>query len=217
MPRPRDGAPAMSQIRFSDNHRDLSTDTGFQFEFYCERCHEGWRSPFDRYAAGTVGSVLGMADGLFGGMLGRARGALDQVRSAGWQSAHDTAFADAVQQAQHHFHRCPRCSNHHCDACWNADEGTCITCVPRLDAELAAISREAKIARAREVAHESATVSPADLEARVVSCPKCSAAVGRAKFCPECGTAVALTRSCGGCQAEIPASSKFCPECGARA
>jgi membrane protease subunit (stomatin/prohibitin family) len=206
----------MSEIRFSDNHRDHSTDTGFQFEFFCERCHESWRSPFDRYAAGTVDNVLGMADGLFGGIFGGARNAMSRVKSAGWQTAHDSAFRKAVGQAQGRFHRCPRCSNNHCDDCWNADEGTCITCVPRLDAEIAAITREAKIHKAREVAFDTATVSDADLQARVVSCPKCSAAVGRAKFCPECGSPVSLTRACGGCSAEIPTSSKFCPECGAR-
>ena len=206
----------MSEIRFSDNHRDHSTDTGFQFEFFCERCHESWRSPFDRYAAGTVGNVLGMAEGIFGGIFGGARSALDRVKSAGWQTAHDSAFRRAVGEAQQHFHRCPRCSNHHCDDCWNADEGTCITCVPRLEAEIAAVTREAKIAKAREVAYESATVSAAELERRVVSCPKCHAAVGKAKFCPECGTAVSLTRACGACSAEIPTSSKFCPECGSR-
>jgi membrane protease subunit (stomatin/prohibitin family) len=206
----------MSEIRFSDNHRDHSTDSGFQFEFFCERCHESWRSPFDRYAAGTVDNVLGMAEGLFGGMFHGARHAIGRVKTAGWQSARDGAFRRAVGQAQSHFHRCPRCSNHHCDECWNADEGVCITCVPRLDAEIAAISRDAKLRKAREVAYESATVAPADLEARVVSCPKCSAAVGRAKFCPECGTPVSLSRACGACSAEIPTSSKFCPECGAR-
>jgi membrane protease subunit (stomatin/prohibitin family) len=207
----------MSQIRFSDNYRDQSTDTGFQFDFHCERCHEAWRSPFDRYAAGTIDNVLGMADGLFGGMFGRARGALDRVKSAGWQSAHDAAFAEAVRKAQDHFHRCPRCSNHHCDDCWNAEEGVCISCVPRLDAELAAVAREAKIARAREVAYESATVTADDLKARVVSCPHCSAPVGRAKFCPECGNSVALSRPCRGCEADVPAASKFCPECGMKA
>ena len=51
----------MSEIQFSDNYNDLSTDTGFQFEFYCEHCHDAWRSPFDRYAAGTAESVLGAA------------------------------------------------------------------------------------------------------------------------------------------------------------
>jgi membrane protease subunit (stomatin/prohibitin family) len=206
----------MSQIRFSDNHRDQSTDTGFQFEFYCERCHEAWRSPFDRYGAGTVESVLGVAEGLFGGLFGSARGAMDRMKSAGWQSARDAAFEKATRQAQERFHRCPRCSNHHCGDCWNGDEGTCISCVPRLDAELAAVSREAKIARARQVAYESATVTKADLEARVVSCRECSAPVGRGKFCPECGTPASLTRACGSCSAEIPSSAKFCPECGSK-
>jgi membrane protease subunit (stomatin/prohibitin family) len=206
----------MSEIRFSDNYQDHSTDSGFQFEFRCERCNEGWRSPFDRYAAGTLDNVLGMAEGLFGGVFGAARGAVDRVKTAGWQSARDAAFKRAIIDAQGHFHRCPRCSNHFCDDCWNADEGTCIGCVPRLDAELAHITREAKLQKARQVAYDAATVSKADLEQRVVSCPKCHAAVGRAKFCPECGTAVSLKRACGACSAEIPGSSKFCPECGAK-
>jgi membrane protease subunit (stomatin/prohibitin family) len=202
------------QIRFSDNYHDLSTDSGFQFEFYCERCHEAWRSPFDRYGAGTVENVLGMAEGLFGGVFGSARGAAARMKSAGWSSAKDTALKDAVRQAQEHFHRCPRCSNHFCDNCWNADEGTCITCVPRLEAEVAAITREAKLHKAREVAYEKATVSDDELTRRVVSCPNCNAAVGKAKFCPECGTSVALTRSCPDCSADVPSASKFCPECG---
>jgi membrane protease subunit (stomatin/prohibitin family) len=206
----------MSEIQFSDNYNDLSTDNGFQFEFYCEHCRDAWRSPFDRYAAGTAESLLGAADGLFGGIFGQARNALSQVRGAGWSKARDTALRTAVEQAKDHFHRCPRCANHYCDNCWNEDEGVCIVCVPRLDAELSAIRREAKIARAREEAYNQATVSREDLTDRVVSCRDCGAPVGRAKFCPECGTSVSLTRACGSCSAEIPTSAKFCPECGAK-
>jgi rRNA maturation endonuclease Nob1 len=91
-----------------------------------------------------------------------------------------------------------------------------VSCVPRLDAELAAIQREAKLHKAREVAYEKATVSAADLEQRVVSCRDCGAAVGRAKFCPDCGTSVSRTRTCTGCESEVPSSAKFCPECGTR-
>jgi membrane protease subunit (stomatin/prohibitin family) len=206
----------MPEIHFTDNFHDHSTDSGFQFEFYCERCHDAWRSPFDRYAAGTVEGVLGAADSIFGGIFGRARDMMGQVRGAGWSKARDEALRAATAKASQHFHRCPRCSNHHCDKCWNEDEGTCITCVPRLDAELASIRGEAKIAKAREAAYTRATVSDADLEARVVSCRACGAAVGRAKFCPECGTSVSLTRSCKSCGADVPSSSKFCPECGAK-
>lgn len=204
----------MAEIRFSDNYQDHSTDSGFQFEFYCERCREAWRSPFDRHAIGTIDNMLGVAEGLFGGVFGTARGAVSRVKGAAWRSAWDTAFKQAVEQAKGHFHRCPRCSNHFCDDCWNPDEGTCIGCVPRLDAELAVISREAKFRKAREVAYEETTVSKDDLKPRVVSCPQCETPVGRAKFCPECGTAISLTRPCPHCAAEISTSAKFCPECG---
>jgi membrane protease subunit (stomatin/prohibitin family) len=207
----------MSQIQFSDNYNDLSTDSGFQFEFHCEHCHETWRSPFDRYAAGTAESVLSAAEGIFGGIFGSARNAMGHVRNAGWSKARDKALREASEQAKEHFHRCPRCANHMCGNCWNEDEGTCISCVPRLDPELAAISREAKIARAREVAYETATVSEADLKQRVVSCPDCGAPAGRGKFCPECGGALSLAKTCNGCSAEVPASAKFCPECGEKA
>lgn len=206
----------MSDIHFSDNHNDLSTDTGFQFEFFCERCRDAWRSPFDRYAAGTLESVLGAAGGIFGGVFDRARDAMGHVRSAGWQKAKDDALREAVKKAQEHFHRCARCSNHYCDKCWNPDDGTCISCVPRLDAELATIRREAKLNKAREVAYEKAQVDNEDLKERVVSCPQCEAPVGRAKFCPECGTPVSLKATCAECSAEMPPSAKFCPDCGAK-
>jgi hypothetical protein len=153
----------MSEIQFSDNYNDLSTDTGFQFEFHCEHCGETWRSEFDRYATGTAENLLGAAEGMFGGIFGTARNALGHVRSAGWSKARDKALREAVEQAKQNFHRCPRCANHFCDNCWNEDEGTCISCVPRLDPELAAINREAKIARAREVAYATAEVSKEDI------------------------------------------------------
>ena len=34
---------------FTDNYQDQSNRDGYQFEFYCEHCHDAWRSPFDRY------------------------------------------------------------------------------------------------------------------------------------------------------------------------
>jgi hypothetical protein len=206
-----------SEIHFRDNYNDLSTNGGFQFEFYCERCHDAWRSPFDRYAAGTMESVLGAAEGLFGGIFGSARHALSSVSSAGYSKAKDEALRIATERAADHFHRCPRCSDHFCDSCWNAEEGTCISCVPRLDAEIAAITREAQVAKAREEAHARATVSPEDLARRVVACPACGAAAGRGKFCQECGAPISLERRCGSCDATVPAASKFCPECGAKA
>jgi membrane protease subunit (stomatin/prohibitin family) len=204
----------MSTIHFRDNYRDISTNSGFQFEFHCERCRDAWRSPFDRYAAGTLESALGAAESLLGGFFGSARNAVSNITSAGYSRAKDGALRSAVAQASDHFRKCPRCSQNMCEECWNPDEGVCVSCVPRLDAELASIQREAKLHKAREVAYQRATVSAADLEQRVVSCRDCNAPVGRSKFCPECGTPVSRTRACGACESEIPASAKFCPECG---
>ena len=206
----------MTEIRSSDNRRDLSTNSGFQFEFYCERCGETWRSPFDRYMAGTLDGVIGAADGLLGGLFGGARNLVNELSTAGYSKAKDEALERAVVTARSHFHRCPRCSNNFCDDCWNADEGTCIGCVPRLEAEVAAINRQAKLTKAREVATERATVSDADMQAHVVTCGACHAVVGQGKFCPECGVPVSLTRACGHCGADVPRTAKFCPECGAK-
>ena len=36
----------MSRIEFTGNYEDLSTDRGYQFKFYCEKCHNGYMSSF---------------------------------------------------------------------------------------------------------------------------------------------------------------------------
>ena len=40
---------------FSNDYHDMSVewgqDAGFQFEFYCQRCRDTWRSAFDPYRA----------------------------------------------------------------------------------------------------------------------------------------------------------------------
>ncbi|MCX6638013.1 MAG: zinc ribbon domain-containing protein, partial [Acidobacteria bacterium] len=36
----------MSIIRFTQNHEDLSTDRGYQFKFFCDRCGNGYLSSF---------------------------------------------------------------------------------------------------------------------------------------------------------------------------
>ena len=37
-------------IEFVNNYNDLSTDTGFQFEFMCNRCGSGFRTRFQASA-----------------------------------------------------------------------------------------------------------------------------------------------------------------------
>ena len=46
----------MALIQFTKNHSDHSTDKGYQFEFFCDRCGNGFMSEFKAsvtgYAAG---------------------------------------------------------------------------------------------------------------------------------------------------------------------
>jgi hypothetical protein len=54
----------MSLIQFTRNHTDHSTDKGFQFEFVCDRCGNGFMSEFRASAAGYATSALEAASGL---------------------------------------------------------------------------------------------------------------------------------------------------------
>jgi hypothetical protein len=47
----------MVAIRFTGNYEDLSTDRGYQFKFFCEKCHNGYMSTFENSAMGMLGSV----------------------------------------------------------------------------------------------------------------------------------------------------------------
>lgn len=99
----------MALIQFTRNYRDLSTDTGFQFEFFCDRCGNGYQTEFQTSALGTASSVLDAANNLFGGVFGSAANAARNVRSAAWEKAHDKAFSEAVEEVRPHFHKCKRC------------------------------------------------------------------------------------------------------------
>jgi hypothetical protein len=47
----------MALIQFTKNHTDHSTDKGYQFEFFCDRCGNGFMSEFQASAAGMAAST----------------------------------------------------------------------------------------------------------------------------------------------------------------
>ena len=61
----------MEEIEFTRNYNDHSTNQGFQFEFICNRCGNGYRSSFQPWAVGAVSGALDAASSLFGGILAR--------------------------------------------------------------------------------------------------------------------------------------------------
>lgn len=83
----------MALINFTRNHNDLSTDRGFQFEFFRDRCGSGYQSTFKGSASGAVTDVLDVASGLLGGLFGSAANASQKIHSA-------APTAAAVQQAR---------------------------------------------------------------------------------------------------------------------
>lgn len=213
----------MSEIKFSKNFTDHSVrsgaDAGFQFEFYCESCADKWRSEFVPYRGGQASSWLSRAAGMFGGVLGKVTSAAEGLAQAGYGSAHDAAFAAAIEQAKSHFHRCARCMEYACDACWNSDKGLCRKCAPSAEVEIDSARAEGEVRAAREKATVEGTKRGEQMDVtreRQLVCPKCGAETHGAKFCSACGEKLAVMNQCPQCSAEISPGAKFCPECGGK-
>src|ERR1019366_2013345 len=77
----RGGEQMPGVVAFTSNIEDLSTQEGYQFEFRCMRCNNGYRSSFHRSLFGFGGRVAAIGGGLLGGSLG------GDVESAGWNSS----------------------------------------------------------------------------------------------------------------------------------
>jgi rRNA maturation endonuclease Nob1 len=206
----------MALIQFVQNYDDLSTDRGYQFKFYCDRCGNGVLSGFKPSLAGTAGSLLRAAGDLFGGVLGSAGHSAYEVQQAVGGKAHDDALHEAVEEARPSFTQCVRCGKWVCnDVCWNAERGLCTDCGPKTEVEIAAAQSEAQVEQIREKVRSQDQTRGLNLDRQMVArCPKCKAQTSGGKFCPECGAPLATKSTCGSCGAEVPAKAKFCPECG---
>src|SRR6201999_3677640 len=57
-------------VFFTDNYQDRSSDDGYQFEFFCRRCGNGYSSPFQHSVTGFGGRLLRLGGDLIGGEVG---------------------------------------------------------------------------------------------------------------------------------------------------
>ena len=229
----------MALIQFVRNFDDLSTDRGYQFKFYCDKCQNGYLSTFQPSVMGTAGSLLKAAGSMFGGawVSGAGNSAYEVQRAVGGK-AHDAAMSQAVQEGKARFHQCTRCGHWVCpEVCWNAQSNMCDACAPKLQEEMASAQAQAKAEAARNQLFDrarqtdyagnidmsagsflSAPPSPwqTGSQATAHPCHKCGADVGNAKFCPECGAqaVAAAGSSCSRCGFQPQTPTKFCPECG---
>ena len=87
----------MAARGFTKNYRDHSNDHGYQFEFFCDKCGNGFRSSFKTSTMGLAASVIKAAGALFGGSLYRAGWGADQLKDAFRGPAWDGAFNEAIE------------------------------------------------------------------------------------------------------------------------
>ena len=179
----------MAMIQFTRNHDDLSTDRGYQFKFYCDKCGNGHMSRFKANIVGTAGGLLRAAGDLFGGVFGQAGHGAYEIQQAIGGKAHDDALEAAVDEVKPHFMQCVRCGHWVCkEVCWNQDRGLCSGCAPQTEEEIAAAQAEAQVEQIREKVRAKDQTKDLDLDRKMVArCPKCQAHTKGGKFCPECG------------------------------
>jgi hypothetical protein len=206
----------MAKIPFTSNYTDLSSPRGFQFQFFCTKCGNGYMSTFQANKLNVATTAANLAASLFGGALGRAGYAANTIQSAVAGPQHDRALDDAVAEISPIFKQCTRCGRWVCEPiCWNKKAGLCEDCAPDLDEEIAAAQASAAREQAVEKARQVNYLEQRNLAQRVaVNCPKCGAKTQGGRFCPDCGTSLSVKRECAHCGAEAEGSPKFCPECG---
>ncbi|HET7841001.1 MAG TPA: zinc ribbon domain-containing protein [Terriglobia bacterium] len=206
----------MALIQFTKNHTDHSTDKGYQFEFFCDRCGNGFMTGFKASATGMATSALRAAGSLFGGLLSSASSSAYEIERAVQGPGHDKAFQEAVEEAKPNFRQCPKCARWACvTMCWNQKRGLCYDCAPSVETELAAAQAQATVQQIQDKVKQQDLTKDIDLTSEASAlCPSCGARTKGAKFCPECGRPLHSKNQCPRCGTKVEAGSKFCPECG---
>ncbi len=204
-------------VPFTDNVRDLSNSDGYQFEFRCERCGNGYRSAFQPDVRQRGQRLVRGVGNLFGGALSELSSAADQLLDRGTNSvAKDRALRGAGQEIADRFHQCRGCGDWVCeDVCWNDQVGQCVRCSPVITEQLAQLQAEAR--RNQLVDQLSTTDLIQGLavgQQAQPRCPSCGAQAAGGKFCSECGASLRQEQTCPSCAAVNPVGAKFCSECG---
>jgi hypothetical protein len=122
-------------IPFTSNYTDVSTYEGYQFEFHCQRCGNGYRSAFRHSVTGFGGRLAALGGGILGGEIGsrvQEVGLLAQWdRSSTRGSTNDKRLLEASEDVAGHFVQCRGCAEWVCrDVCWDGRAGVCRRCVP---------------------------------------------------------------------------------------
>ncbi|GGL12913.1 hypothetical protein JOE58_001986 [Curtobacterium luteum] len=207
-------------VPFTDNVTDLSNEDGYQFEFRCERCGNGFRSAFRRDLRSTGQKLARGLSGFLGGPLAQAGYMADRLLDRGTNSpAKDEALRAATAEIAPRFHQCRGCGDWVCgDGCWNNDVGQCARCSPVVVEELARLQAEARRTQMQQRLESVDLVGSTPLGQQAQPrCPACGAQTHGGKFCTDCGAPLTTARACTGCGTDLAQGARFCAECGTAA
>jgi hypothetical protein len=208
-------------VPFTNNFHDLSNAEGYQFEFYCERCGNGYRSAFHRDKVEMGRGLLRSVGSLFGGVVEEVSRSAEQWRydRATNSPAKDRALTAAVQEITPSFSQCRGCGDWMCKAlCWNDEIGQCLRCSPIVAEEVARAQSAAQRDQIWQQAREQNWTADVDVATRAkLNCPSCGVKVDGGKFCSACGSPLAIPVACAGCgsKANKP-GAVFCSDCGSK-
>ena len=206
----------MANVPFTGNYEDLSTDRGYQFKFYCEKCHNGYMSSFQTSKMGMLGAAARVAGSLFGGVFGRV--ARQRVRSAARRSAdraHDSALKDAVERDRADLQAVHALRQLGLRADLLEQEGR-----PLRDLRARSRRRDGRRAgrgRARtdaESAHRRLHEPARRPQPAAAVCPSAARRRRAASSATNAARRCSPKRGCAECGNEAEGTPKFCPECG---
>lgn len=195
---------------FTRRYVDRSKNTGFQFEFFCDRCNKGHLTPFRIHALGVVTSIWDATDWKKEKEKEFDFDTLKKdvsklfLKGKAWIEA----YTNAVEEAQKYFKHCARCLKWVCPKeCFNSRANLCQGCAPLTEAEKAALQAEERRKSS------SKTAEPADAP-RI--CPHCGKSNPVATFCADCGKKVVQDIFCSSCGVKWSTEKKmkYCPRCG---
>lgn len=190
----------MALIPFTSNVSDVSTYDGYQFEFRCQRCGNGYRSEFRHSVTGFGGRLATLGGSLLGGEVGsriEQVGMLAQWDRGGTRgSTNDRRLLEASHDVEGCFVQCRGCAEWVCrDMCFDGSAGCCTRCRPQQS-----VSSQQAVSSQQQPGRSGGT-----------QCPNCGVATS-GRFCGNCGCPVAPP-SCTGCGAPTQ-GTPFCPGCG---
>ena len=177
----------MTTQAFTRNYTDHSNAHGNQFEFYCDKCGNGFRSSFETSKTGIATSILDAAGALFGGEVQRAAWGADRMSDTFRGPAWDAAFKRAMDECMPRFRQCRVCGRWVCpQVCWNDARGLCKECAPDLSDHMPAIQSQVAVEQAWQ----------------------------RARSVEQAGEQAAPPSFCAQCGGRLDADSRFCSHCG---